>query len=558
MVLKPAQHRPLVGLALVSVAGALLGQILPQGLWAYAAAAVCAVVFWGLRGRRIGTALLVAALFAASFRGASAAFRERAWRESLLELQGNRTNLSLTGTVETEPDGAVLPHGGARLSFRLRVTSASSSDGTPVPSGLLPMPLDVDFYVPVSYLGESPSRAVPRAGEGWIFTGQIRSREVPYQTEPLFSLRVTVDELHRRVAKADAPAWRQRLWELRRETARRLSLGIEDRRQAVAILRAVLLGYRSDIPPDVRDLFANSGTVHLFAISGLHIMLIAKLLLLVQRRLGVPHRLQGLLLVPALVAYTVLTGGRPSAERACIMASIHYSAAMFRRRPDAISSVAAAAVVILLKDPAQVMDLGFVFSFSSVLGILLLSTPLARLLEMCLRRRRAAPEEEAAALEARMEAARPSGAGRVREGVARFLRKLRGGAIRSLTTSLAAWAVAEPITARVFGQMVPVSVVSNLFVILLGQGVVYCAVVGLFAGIFFPFLERLFNVAAALLVDVMVCLTGFFARLPLGHIETPPWPMAAVGAWYAGVLLLAFLLHVAAGRSLEEGARQKP
>ena len=51
-------------------------------------------------------------------------------------------------------------------------------------------------------------------------------------------------------------------------------------------------------------------------------------------------------------------GGRPSAQRACLMTVLFYAAPLFRRRPDAVSSLAAAAILLLAVDPAQVETLG--------------------------------------------------------------------------------------------------------------------------------------------------------------------------------------------------------
>ncbi len=491
-------------------------------------AALAALALWALVPRtRTGPVLLAILLLATAFHASVRQTRDRSRRDTLLALQGVAAPIELRGTLVAEPDGSALPHGGARISFRFRADSMAIVSSGAAPQPLLPTSLpfllDVDFYGPKSLLEEAGARAAPGPGEGWLLTGRLRSREAPYRTEPILSFRTTVDEPHVRLPGLDAPAWRRSLWRLRRETARRLTLGLSDRPHAAAVLRAVLLGYRTDIPEDVRDLFANSGTVHFFAISGLHIMLIASLLLGVLRCAGVPRRAHALLLVPALVAYTVLTGARPSAVRACVMTSLVCMAPLFRRRTDAISALAAAASVLLLGDPSQLQDLGFVFSFSSVFGILLLATPLATLLRAPFRR----------------------------------LPRGDGLPMDNLSVSIAAWAVSEPITARVFGQMVPISVLSNLLVIPIGEVTVSCAVIGLAVGCVSPLLEIPFNWIAAVLIDLMVWLTGLFTRLPGSHFDVPNWPIAAVAAWYAALLLLALVLHVAAARAgggAEEGA----
>ena len=417
---------------------------------------------------------------------------------------------------------------------------------------LAPFDLDVDFYGPVSLLGAAPSRPTPQAGEGWSFAGRIQSREVTYRRAPLLSLHASIRDAHRCAPEVDAPAWRQTLWALRRETARRLTLGLGAHPDAAAVLRALLLGYRAEIPTEVRDFFANSGTVHLFAISGLHIMLVAGTLRGLLRRVGASSFAAGLVLIPTIIAYTELTGGRPSAQRACLMAVLYYGAPIFRRKSDALNAVAVAAIALLAANPLQVTDLGFAFSFTSVLGILLLARPLEGALWRMIRGLRGLRrgsfggkvEKEADELEARMIRAQRSfeKGGWLRRqwwAFSDWCRSRGRKFVGNLAVSIAAWAVAEPITASVFGQMVPISVVSNVLVIFLGSWTVQCAAAGLVVGVFFPWLGVLINRVAAYLVEAMIYITSLFAQVPGGNFHVEPWSPALVAAWYAALCAAA-------------------
>ena len=555
MVIPPARHQPIVGLALTVVVGTGAGLVLPCPPWIWAGVAALLLLVWFLSGHRHGALLLLSSLLLAAANGSVTAQRDGTRTRELRALAEARTPVILKGTIVTEPNGERLPHGGARLSFQFRATEAVDAGGRPVERlrPFLPFRIDVDFYGPESFLSPNPSSAIPEAGQGWMFGGRIRAREVSYRTEPILSLRTAVDEVHRRASAADAPVWRQRLWDMRREMARRLALGLADRPRDVAILRALLLGYRADVPAEVRDLFARSGTVHVFAISGLHILIIAKLLSLALRRTGVPWRIHTLILLPLLAAYTILSGGRPSAVRACVMASVHNAAGFLHRRPSPVSSVATAAIVILVASPGQLADLGFAFSFASVLGILLLSPSLKVLFAGF---RRQSPQSEADDLVLRMERARERMEDETAEGpLSRLRATLRGWRRKlslktrdGLAVSVAAWSVAEPITARVFGQLVPVSVVSNVLVIPAISVTVSIAAVGFVVGAVHPLPEMLCNLAAALLLNGIVWFTGVCSSIPLGNFETKPWPVGLVAVWYGALLVTAFLLHIAAER----------
>ena len=563
------KHRPLAGPAAAVAAGCVCGLSAPSLAPWFLVGAAASAAFGFAAGRR-RRALSVAATLAAAFllaasHAARCAGREAARSARLDAVRHSHAVVTIAGTIVTEPTGFALPQGGGRLSFRMRVKSITldgdSPDAAPPAQRGLPVPpvppvpfdLDVDFYGPVSLLGAAPSRPTPQAGEGWSFAGRIQSREVTYRRAPLLSLHASIRDAHRRAPEVDASAWRQALWALRRETARRLTLGLDAHPDAAAVLRALLLGYRAEIPTEVRDFFANSGTVHLFAISGLHIMLVAGSLRKLLRGAGASSFAAGLVLIPTIIAYTELTGGRPSAQRACLMAVLYYGAPIFRRKSDALNAVAVAAIALLAANPLQVTDLGFAFSFTSVLGILLLAHPLERALWRMVRGLRRGGlggevEKEADELEARMIRAQRSFEevgwfGRLWRKCADWCHSRGQKIVGNLAVSIAAWAVAEPITASVFGQMVPISVVSNVLVIFLGSYTVKFAAVGLVVGVFFPWLGVLVNRMAAYLVEAMIYVTSLFARIPGGNFHVEPWSPALVAAWY--VALCAVALTVA-------------
>lgn len=79
------------------------------------------------------------------------------------------------------------------------------------------------------------------------------------------------------------------------------------------------LGWKTALTPEVDEAFMRSGTLHVFAISGLHIALVAGIVGQVLRLLLVPRRTTGLLVIVICWAYTLATGGRPSAVRSTLM-----------------------------------------------------------------------------------------------------------------------------------------------------------------------------------------------------------------------------------------------
>ncbi len=167
-------------------------------------------------------------------------------------------------------------------------------------------------------------------------------------------------------------------WGLRRRRvcANILAKGLESYPEHIGLLQALLLGYRNELPRYLHEKFAATGTMHIFAISGLHVGIMAILFMAVFKAAGVSRYQWVLYLAPILIFYVLLTGMKASAIRACVMALVYWSAYLFKRRSDAYSSLALAAVFIILVSPKELIAPGFIFSFVVVTGLLFLYRPL--------------------------------------------------------------------------------------------------------------------------------------------------------------------------------------
>ena len=147
------------------------------------------------------------------------------------------------------------------------------------------------------------------------------------------------------------------------------------------LARALLLGQREGLEEDSYQDFRRTGIAHLLAVSGLHVGLLAMLLMGLAKPLRLPPLLRLILLGIFLLLYCALLDFRPSVLRASILSVLLLSGRLFRRRVDPLTSLAAAFLLILLLRPLDLMNLGFQLSFLAVLGIILLGDRLASLLE---------------------------------------------------------------------------------------------------------------------------------------------------------------------------------
>jgi competence protein ComEC len=148
------------------------------------------------------------------------------------------------------------------------------------------------------------------------------------------------------------------------------------------LVRALVIGDKSGLSPGQKQLLAQGGISHLFAISGLHIGLVAAMFfgiarLLYQRSerliLFAPaRRFLPLLLLPALLAYLLLTGNAISTRRAFVMLVVATTLLLSSRQTPPLKLLASCAFVFLLGEPLMLFQPAFQLSFAGLCGILVL------------------------------------------------------------------------------------------------------------------------------------------------------------------------------------------
>ncbi len=136
------------------------------------------------------------------------------------------------------------------------------------------------------------------------------------------------------------------------------------------MLAALMFGCRQAVGRGTRMEYIRSGVAHIFAISGLHVGMLAAVLFLLFR--WIPFRLRYWLVPFFLLVYVATTGWQPSAERAFLMISIWSINKGAFRRASALNAVALAAAAIMVCQPLSVLGAGFQYSFI-IAGFLVLS-----------------------------------------------------------------------------------------------------------------------------------------------------------------------------------------
>lgn len=160
-------------------------------------------------------------------------------------------------------------------------------------------------------------------------------------------------------------------------------LGFED--DGLALLSALTVGEKRDFPQELKENYTAAGASHILALSGLHLGIIYMLLTLLFPYRG-RNRLLVLLretvVVAALWAFAYVAGLPASVVRAATLFSLMSLGRCLRQEPSSLSSLAFAAIAMLIFSPHLLFDVSFQLSFSAVFAILLLTPPLQEVLNV--------------------------------------------------------------------------------------------------------------------------------------------------------------------------------
>jgi ComEC/Rec2-related protein len=277
-----------------------------------------------------------------------------------------------------------------------------------------------------------------------------------------------------------------------------LARGLPTQDEPLKLLWAMTLGWRPALTDEVSAPFMRSGTMHIFAISGLHIALIAGILVTMLRVLQLPRFWCGLVVIPILWFYTAATGWQPSAIRSTIMMTIVIGGWMLKRPGDLLNSLAAAALVILILDPLQLFQASFQLSFLVVLSIALFMPPLEKLRDRLLQTDPLLPRELLPAWR-------------------RWLNAILHKGLTWLAVSLAAWLGSWPLVAHYFHLFSPVTLLANLLIVPLAGAALACNLGSIICGGWLPWAGELFNFSGWFWMKLMETISQSVVQLPQAY-----------------------------------------
>ncbi|PYL31363.1 MAG: hypothetical protein DMF39_03240 [Verrucomicrobia bacterium] len=286
-----------------------------------------------------------------------------------------------------------------------------------------------------------------------------------------------------------------------------LCQGLKDAPEVQNFLSGIVLGLRHQMPENIEEPFQQTGTLHLFAVAGLHVGIVAALLWMLATVAGLSRKSAAVLIIPMLLFYAAVTGLHISSIRAAVMASIMIGGFFFERKAFLFNSLAAAAFFLLCWNTNELFSTGFQLSFAVVGAIVLFADPIFVFLQ-------------------RWVGVDPFLPRSLLRGPRHWLHPGYEWLCRGASVSLAAWAGSLPLVLWYFHLVTPISLLANLVVVPLAFFVLAIALLSLISAPILPWLAVVFNNANWALATLVIGIVHLFAQIPGGHfyIEQPHWP----------------------------------
>jgi ComEC/Rec2-related protein len=298
-----------------------------------------------------------------------------------------------------------------------------------------------------------------------------------------------------------------------------LALGLPNEDEPLRLLWAMTLGWRTAFTGDIGEPFLRAGTMHMFAIDGLRIALLAGMIVALLRALRLARAWCGAIAVPLIWFYTAATGWEASAIRASVMMTVVLGGWALKRPSDLLNSLATAALIILAWEPRQLFEASFQLSFFVMLVIALMLPPLNDFFEKLLKSDELVPDK----LVPRWK---------------KIFRRLARIFLRYCGLSFAAWIGSLPLSAKYFHLFSPVSTPANVLAVPLGTFALMANLGALVCGHWLPWFTELFNHAAWFFMVAMTWVSVEAAKIPGAYFYVPEPSLATIVIFYAGVIAI--------------------
>lgn len=267
------------------------------------------------------------------------------------------------------------------------------------------------------------------------------------------------------------------------------------------IISAMVLGQKTYLEEDRKELYQENGIAHILAISGLHVGLLGMLVYKRLRRLLLPAPFCAGISIWLLISYGMLSGMGSAALRAIIMLIVTIIGDMIGRTSDMLTSMGLAGFFMLLMNPIQLLDAGFLLSYGAIVGI---------------------------------------------GGIAPALEKIMPGnhwLAQGFRSGLAVQLGTTPILLYFYYELAPYFIILNLLVIPLMSVLLPCAIAVGTVGYYVQLVGKLFRIPVVFILKVYDWLCSSCSGLPVSNLVIGKPSVMAILIYYVILMLALYCLQ---------------
>lgn len=496
---EPFHSRPLATLSLAAVAGIIAAEhLVTGGIFFHALAIGIAIMAW--RYRPLPWLLLLTFLVFMGLHQVATGLSGKHPLRDYLQQRSTRLDVMVRGTVE-QPLRSDLPgsSSGEALFHATEITAASAGKKWSG-STWLRMTLERGATLPPGEYEITGWLQLPPAADN---PGQFQERAYDQRLGLVAELRaqkVVCLQEHRGhlAARLRQASDRCRQW-----VAKTLSVDLQNAPGERAVILAMAMGTNEAGAREMKQPFLNSGTLHIFSVSGLHVGIVGLIFWMLLKPLGAPRNVMLMLLIPAMFGYAFITGWQPAAVRAAIMAAVFLCGAIWHRRADMLNSLGASALILLAWDTRQLFAPGFQLSFGVLAAIGLLNQKISLPFRAIIEPDPYLPKS-------------------LLTGWQTFWWNRRRDVAGLLSVSAAAWIGSLPLLLWHFQQATPVALIANLVLVPLSFCVLFTAIMTVLSGgLQLTLIQLLFSNANLGLTKLTILSAQCFAAMPGGNFHVP-------------------------------------
>ncbi|MDD2889795.1 MAG: ComEC/Rec2 family competence protein [bacterium] len=282
-----------------------------------------------------------------------------------------------------------------------------------------------------------------------------------------------------------------------------------------SLLKGLVTGERGLLPPEVYEQFQNTGTIHILAISGFNVGLIALIVFLGLTLFRIPLAIKRIVTAVFIITYAFVVGLEPPIVRSTIMTILGMIALTAERDIDMLNVIAFSGLIILCFTPQALFDVSFQLSFIAIISLIYLSSELYTL----------------------------------------FFYKLESNAGKYLglffSTSLAAQVGSIPIITYYFYRISIISIIANLFIIPLSSlCIILTFLISFFSLIHFHLMTNIFSSIGWITATVTLKFAELFSAVPYGNMWVHKPNIVFVIWEYFAIISIISLLNFNKNRKL--------